>query len=125
MFTNKYNSLARLLNLCYLSCHCVNRRQFSSLLCVVYVDISGDIGPFQVAVALSFLTIFLVLPWRENFGGAARAGGSEAAPGDSFWTSAASGVRLIAARPVILCLGLSQAMFEGAVYTFGNCLLTC
>ena len=29
------------------------------------------------------------------------------------------------AHPVILCLGLSQAVFEGAVYTFGESLYVC
>lgn len=38
----------------------------------------------------------------------------------SMWSSLKASVKLISEHPIILCLGLSQACFEGAVYTFGK-----
>lgn len=31
-------------------------------------DYAGDIGPFQVAIALTVITLFFIVPWRENYG---------------------------------------------------------
>jgi MFS transporter, MFS domain-containing protein family, molybdate-anion transporter len=76
-------------------------------------DLSGDIGPFQVAIALTVITLILILTWRENYG-------SEHDNMHSIWQSMAESTKMITKHKGILCLGLSQAFFEAAIYTFGN-----
>lgn len=123
-------------------------------------DYAGDIGPFQVAIALTVLTLVLIVPWRENYGvekeeeaeGVLKLGDEviEETDGKGIvkkegWKGESNGdvkgqskkgvsdgsevsftdwsrvmVRTVVGRPMILCLGLSQAFFEGAVYTFGK-----
>ena len=34
----------------------------------VAADVSGDIGPFQLAIFLTVVTLVLILGWRENYG---------------------------------------------------------
>ena len=34
-----------------------------------YVDISGDIGPFQLAIALTVVSLVMIIFWPENYGG--------------------------------------------------------
>ncbi len=137
----------------------------------VSADFAGDIGPFQVAIALTVVALVLVLRWEENYGepvpkpaekqmnrakggknrsgdhsrSRSRGGGKATADdGDvsmssssSFsttttgtaattTTSGASALYTSVLRAFsgcwsstpILCLGLSQAIFEGAIYTF-------
>ena len=33
------------------------------------VDVSGDIGPFQLAIALTVVTLIMIIFWPENYGG--------------------------------------------------------
>ena len=32
------------------------------------LDYAGDIGPFQLAIALTVLSMFIIFFWRENYG---------------------------------------------------------
>lgn len=111
-------------------------------ICVyLYVDVGGDIGPFQLAIGLTIVAFVLILAWEENYGDAheakAAATGdpdSNSSPSSSSTTTSSSAasvsfslmdsvtdtLSLIAKYPAVLCLGLSQAFFEGAVYTFGE-----
>ena len=79
----------------------------------------GDIGPFQLAIGLTFLCLVPIFFWRENYGSsdATEGGGSG---GMSMMASLRASVKLIWQQPVVLFLGLSQACFEGAVFTFGK-----
>lgn len=107
----------------------------------ISADIGGDIGPFQVAIALTVVALVLVLGWEENYGepeekqkpnkrnrcSSSRAGSDEGG-GDgsggvggafsSFYSSIARAFSVCVGSGPIMCLGLSQAIFEGAVYTF-------
>ena len=74
-------------------------------------DLSGDIGPFQVAIALTALTLLLILFWPENYGKSHDDVGN-------IMSEIRTAVTVIVKSPSMLCLGLSQAFFEGAVYTF-------
>jgi len=74
-------------------------------------DARGDIGPFQLAIALTFITLLAVLTWRENYGH------SEEGL-SSITKSITKSAKVIGGNVSILYLGLSQAFFEGAVYTF-------
>eukprot|EP00597_Dinobryon_sp_UTEXLB2267_P001631 CAMPEP_0170080960 /NCGR_PEP_ID=MMETSP0019_2-20121128/16952_1 /TAXON_ID=98059 /ORGANISM="Dinobryon sp., Strain UTEXLB2267" /LENGTH=415 /DNA_ID=CAMNT_0010295161 /DNA_START=193 /DNA_END=1440 /DNA_ORIENTATION=- len=85
-------------------------------------DVSGDIGPFQLAIALTVLSLVLILFWNENYGTADGTDPSKndnnASPPQSLLETVSTGLRLVRESPVILFLGLSQAFFEGAVYSF-------
>ena len=86
-----------------------------------FLDVSGDIGPFQVAILLTVVSLVLILPWNENYGHEE----SESMKGksfdnSSFFHSIQQSLKVVTRHPEILLLGLSQAFFEGAVYTFGK-----
>lgn len=78
-------------------------------------DVAGDIGPFQVAIALTVVVLILCLFWAENYGSNA-----PSSPGESksLWNETLDVLTLCRHRPDIWCLGVSQAFFEGAVYSF-------
>ena len=87
----------------------------AGFLAQIAADISGDIGPFQLAILLTALSLLLILFWRENYGGDSSES-SQSSTGSSILRSC----RVIVRHPRILFLGLSQAFFEGAIYTFGT-----
>lgn len=94
----------------------------------------GDIGPFQLAIVLTAICLVPIFFWRENYGGS----GDDAEPLEvcsldgtcvkvaanaeqqTMLGSLRASLVLILEQPAVLCLGLSQACFEGAVYTFGE-----
>ena len=80
------------------------------------IDVGGDIGPFQLAIGLTIVSLLLIIAWDENYGDAHETPGTPYSLVDSVTSS----FSLIAKYPAVLCLGLSQAFFEGAVYTFGK-----
>ncbi len=80
---------------------------------------------------MTVLALLLILPWEENYGGsqedesstsnrvgdgAKKEGGQE----ESFSSLVRATLSYMFSHKVVLCLGLSQALFEGAVYTFGE-----
>ena len=75
-------------------------------------DIGGDIGPFQVAIALTVKALILLSFWRENYGE------QDIRKRVSIFTSIKTAASSCFSSTSILCLGLSQAVFEGGVYTF-------
>ncbi len=145
----------------------------AGLLGQVATDIAGDIGPFQLAVALTVVALVLLWPWEENYGeecgvtqafvvedissnpAKRRSSRTRQAPmpppkhppreprmrsrsrsrvrtafnkpspinADSVMPATDvnplfEAVGLIVSEPGMLLLGLSQAVFEGGVYTF-------
>jgi len=106
----------------------------AGFLAQVSADLFGDIGPFQLAIALTCVALVLiVLWWTENYGeeekekeegeGEAGAVQKEAPSGQDGGVSALlrsmmASMIVIWKSPAILYLGLSQAFFEGAVYSF-------
>ena len=110
----------------------VPRILYYYILLYVHKDYSGDIGPFQLAILLTVVTLFLILPWRENFGTSSENTNTEKDNNDKNKNSIENKkeeetiiewlqtiMNLFIKNPIILCVGLSQACFEGAVYTFG------
>lgn len=89
----------------------------AGFLAQVSADIQGDIGPFQVAILLTIMCLVLVLFWGENYGGDSKDGNSDDSA-NSMVTSIRKSIQVMQSNPKILFLGLSQAFFEGAVYTF-------
>jgi hypothetical protein len=109
---------------------------FFSLSVVFYIliDVSGDIGPFQLAIILTVVTLALIIPWNENYGHDENESERTMTPSqrkeknkeeNSFFHSIKDSLKVIYRHPQILLLGLSQAFFEGAVYTFGKSLFSC
>jgi len=107
----------------------------AGFLAQIAADIAGDIGPFQLAILLTVLTLVPILFWRENYGGSSNADGEvqscniddggnatcRSGDGDSsLLASMRASIDHIQKHPAVLFLGLSQACFEGAVYTFGK-----
>lgn len=91
-------------------------------------DMNGDIGPFQLAIALTVLTMGFLFFWNENYGDShTPKADNESKNGDSsdnkveptFFES----LYIIVKQPPIVMLGLGQACFEGAIYTFGELFL--
>jgi hypothetical protein len=98
------------------------------------LDVSGDIGPFQLAIILTVVALLLIFPWNENYGheesdSSKPSSSSQNKDEDnnksdvSFLHSIRQTLKMIRRHPEILFLGLSQAFFEGAMYTFGKALL--
>ena len=96
-------------------------------------DVGGDIGPFQLAIGLTIVALVLITAWEENYGDAHETkAGDDANPASAASSSSSISspfslfgcvtdtLSLIVKHPAVLCLGLSQAFFEGAVYTFGE-----
>ena len=101
----------------------------AGLLAQISSDMFGDIGPFQLAIALTCAALVMIIMWwGENYGDEGRegAGKDSQAPRDdrkdtaeeSILASIRSAMTTIWTSPAILYLGLSQAFFEGAMYTF-------
>ena len=87
----------------------------AGLIAQVSADKLGDIGPFQVAIALTVLTLFLILPWTENKGGDQEQTHSQLSQLSHTFKQAYFSM---VADVNILLLGLIQSLFEGAMYTF-------
>lgn len=153
-------------NLCY---NCFDGNIIKILCLTIFillsVDLAGDIGPFQLAIFLTIVSLFIILTWEESRGDNAadnhvrvvhenedeniqrdafiRNGkraprlrerqesntevttannktDSEETPLQAFITSMKDTVKYMVVRPPIMCLGLSQAFFEGGVFTFGK-----
>lgn len=83
----------------------------------MHIDISGDIGPFQLAILLTVIALFLVMGWEENYGIESSQTTSD---NTQMSQSILSSWRVIFTNPAIFYLGMSQAFFEGGVYTFGK-----
>lgn len=79
----------------------------------VLEDQFGQIGPFHGAVGLTALALLLILGWEENYG---------EAEGDhtesSVITQFTEGWRVTLSNSCVWRIGLTQALSEGAMYTF-------
>ncbi|GFH60603.1 DUF791-domain-containing protein [Chaetoceros tenuissimus] len=77
-------------------------------------DKFGHIGPFQGAVALTALALVLILGWEENYG-EAKEGDHESS---SLYNQFKEGWKATLEDSKIWRIGLTQALSEGAMYTF-------
>jgi hypothetical protein len=94
-------------------------RPLSTCDVLLWSDISGDIGPFQLAILLTVIALVLILAWEENYGNDSTSSAQES---PLMSESILSSFQVIVTNPAIFCLGMSQAFFEGGVYTFGELL---
>jgi len=80
----------------------------------VLEDKLGNIGPFQGAVALTVLALIFILDWEENYG--------ESKDGEhcssSLYNQTKEGWKVTCTDSRIWRIGLTQALSEGAMYTF-------
>jgi MFS transporter, MFS domain-containing protein family, molybdate-anion transporter len=79
----------------------------------VLEDHLGHIGPFQGAIALTTLALFLVLGWEENYGEEEEGSRDDSSLYKQFidgWTTTVTDSR-------IWRIGMTQALSEGAMYT--------
>lgn len=87
---------------------------FAGIVAQVLEDYLGQIGPFQGAVALTTLALLLVLGWEENYG--------EEQDGDHASSSVTQqfydGWKTTFSDSRIMRIGLTQALSEGAMYTW-------
>jgi len=74
----------------------------------VAADTMGDIGPFRVAIALTVVALVFVLAWSENYG-------KQDTVEDTAFSLAWSDIRR---KPTVWLLGVVQAFYEGAMFTF-------
>ena len=83
----------------------------AGIICQVMKDTYGPIGPFKLAIATTATILALVLfTWDENYGGKSAT--------SSLCSNFAAAWTCVIGSPTIMCLGLTQALFEGAMYTF-------
>ncbi|KAG7346078.1 sugar transporter [Nitzschia inconspicua] len=75
-------------------------------------DQFGHIGPFQGAIALTFLALLLVLPWEENYGE------KQDDADHSLSHQFVEGWKTTLSNSHIWRIGMTQALSEGAMYTF-------
>jgi len=82
----------------------------AGLIAQVAADKLGEIGPFQVAIALTILAFFLILPWEENYG-------DKDGKGDKK-TEELTAWQCVRNSPPVCISGLVNSLFEGTMYTF-------
>jgi hypothetical protein len=78
----------------------------------VLEDRLGHIGPFQGAIALTVLALVLVLPWEENYGE------KKDDEDHSLYHQFSEGWKTTLSDSNIWRIGMTQALSEGAMYTF-------
>lgn len=81
----------------------------AGLIAQVAADKFGEIGPFQVAIALTILAFFLILPWEENYG--EKDSKADGAEGLTAW-------QCVKNSPPVCISGFVNSLFEGTMYTF-------
>jgi MFS family permease len=85
---------------------------FAGLIAQTLSDNLGEIGPFQAAIALTIVALIAIqFSWTENYGDQKKDASAE---------KEKSAMSLVLGDRKILLVGLVQAFFEGAMYTFGR-----
>lgn len=97
----------------YSQCSVVNGTTavLAGIVAQVMEDYLGHIGPFYGAVGLTTLALVMVLPWEENYG-------EGDADDQSLVRQFKEGWRTTMADSNVWRIGLTQALSEGAMYTF-------
>jgi hypothetical protein len=80
-------------------------------------DALGEIGPFQIAIMLTAFALIQLMFWSENYGHVST-DGSESQGRHSHTSIYSAATKCITSNPGVLLVGLTQSLYEGAVYTF-------
>lgn len=78
----------------------------------VLEDRFGQIGPFQGAIALTVVALLLILSWEENYGD------KDGDEDHSLYHQFSEGWKTTLSNSQIWRIGMTQALSEGAMYTF-------
>lgn len=90
----------------------------AGLVAQIAADVVGEIGPFQLAIALTCVAhVYIYKYWTENYGHQPP-NASPNAPPTSSLASFVDSCSVTWADPKIFSLGMGYSLFEGAVFTF-------
>lgn len=100
----------------YSQCSIINGSMaiFAGIVAQVLEDYFGHIGPFQGAVALTVLALVLVMGWEENYGEEHAGDHDKSSVTHQFF----EGWKTTISNSRVWRIGLTQALSEGAMYTF-------
>lgn len=100
----------------YSQCSIINGSTavLAGIVAQVLEDSMGHIGPFHGAVALTALALMLVLGWEENYGEQQAGDHNKSSVMDQFM----DGWKTTMSDSFVWRIGLTQALAEGAMYTF-------
>ena len=87
---------------------------FAGIVAQILEDNLGQIGPFQGAVGLTSLALILVLGWEENYGEEEAGDHASSSLMHQFY----EGWKTTFSDSRIMRIGLTQALSEGAMYTW-------
>lgn len=87
---------------------------FAGIVAQLLEDQLGQIGPFQGAIALTFVAMLFVLGWGENYGEE----NEDDRSSGSLLTQLKDGWKTTMSDSLIFRIGMTQALSEGAMYTF-------
>lgn len=87
---------------------------FAGIVAQLLEDELGQIGPFQGAIALTFLAMLFVFGWEENYG---EENENDRSSG-SLIVQLKDGWKTTMSDSLIFRIGMTQALSEGAMYTF-------
>ena len=86
---------------------------FAGIVAQLLEDQLGQIGPFQGAIALTFVAMLFVLGWGENYGEE----NEDDRSSGSLLTQLKDGWKTTMSDSLIFRIGMTQALSEGAMYT--------
>jgi MFS family permease len=100
----------------YSQCSIVNGSTavMAGIVAQVLEDFLGQIGPFHGAVGLTTLALLLILGWEENYGEEQRGDHEKSSLTHQF----IEGWKTTISNSNVWRIGLTQALSEGAMYTF-------
>jgi len=86
----------------------------------ITADALGEIGPFQLAIALTVLDLVLVLGWTENYGGSGDndTGNETGSSYSGLFKNFRDSIGVIASSLPVFLLGSVCALFEGGMFSF-------
>jgi len=83
----------------------------------LFEDRLGPIGPFQAVIVLTALALLMILPWAENYGDSSD-DKDDSNSNSSLRAQFVEGWKTTYSNSFVWRIGLTQALSEGAMYTF-------
>jgi hypothetical protein len=89
----------------------------SGMIANASADRFGYVAPFMIAIVfLAIAGALVAFTWKENYGSSIVE--TENSVKKGFFGSLKEGATVISRSPIIFCTGMTQSLFEGAMYTF-------
>lgn len=89
----------------------------AGIIAQLFEDRFGPIGPFQAVIVLTFIALFLIFRWEENYGDSS-CEKDQNSSSSSLRKQFIDGWKTTCSDSRIWRIGLTQALSEGAMYTF-------